>query len=296
MFGTIAVIQIGLGWIFIRWLLNSDRGPKKPKKLLIVSGIFGFLATIAALVLEILFLPDKLSTDPGSLTFGGLLSGTMLIGLIEEGAKALPLAVFLLATRSIDEVTDGIIYFGISGMVFGVLEDIGYAFSLGPAAGIGKIVTGPFIHAGFCILVGWALCSVKMQRRAWMLALGGFVVAVTLHGLYDFGLFYAHGWSLLLSLAITIFVNLNIFWLMRVAHKADVKLGIAPEGNNLYCRECGRPNPKYYATSCTAASALELQASEWHGGRGLVERNVVSTTGKDIRSDEAQSLQLRQKA
>jgi len=72
------------------------------------------------------------------------------------------------------------------------------------------------------------------------------VLAVGLHGLYDFGLFFAHGWSVLMSLAITIFVNLNIFWLMNVARKADARLGIGAAGNNLYCRQCGRPNPQHY--------------------------------------------------
>lgn len=246
MFGTIAVIQIGLGWVFIRWLINSDRGPKEPRKLLILSGVFGFLATIAAFVLEIFFVPDKLITDPGALAAGPLLGNSMLIGLIEEGVKALPLALLLLYGRYIDEVSDGLIYFGISGMVFGVMEDVGYAFSLGPVAGIGKIITGPFIHAGFCVLVGWAIASTKMQKRPAILAVGGFALAVALHGLYDFGLFFAHGWSVLMSLGITLFVNLNIFWLVRVARRADAKLGIGASGDNLYCRQCGRPNPNHY--------------------------------------------------
>lgn len=246
MFGTIAIAQIGLGWIFIRWLLNSDRGPKEPRKLLIIAGVCGFLATAGALVLEIFALPDQLTTHPRALGTAQLFGNAMLIGLIEEGCKALPLALILLYGKFIDEVSDGLIYFGISGMVFGVMEDISYAFSLGPAVGVGKIISGPFIHAGFCVLIGWALTSVKMQKRPWILVLGGVAAAVGLHGLYDFGLFYAHGWSVLLSLAITLFVNLNIFWLVHVARKADARLGIAASGNNLYCRQCGRPNPRHY--------------------------------------------------
>ncbi|MBC7581819.1 PrsW family intramembrane metalloprotease [Aeromicrobium sp.] len=246
MFISIAFAQFGLGWMFIYWLLAADRGPKEPRKLLILSGVFGALACAGALALELAFLPDALTGVPSDLSTTGLLGGSLLIGLIEEGCKALPLLAFLVLTKSIDEVTDGIIFFGISGMVFGVIEDISYAFSLGPAAGIGKIITGPFIHAGFSILVGWTLSSAIIQKRVWVLPVAGFAAAVGLHGLYDFGLFYGSVLSILMSLAITIFVNLNIFWLMRVSKRADAKLGIAADGANLYCRNCGRPNPQHF--------------------------------------------------
>lgn len=246
MFGTIAVAQIGLGWMFIYWLLSSDRGPKEPKKLLILSGIFGALACVAAVILEVIFLPDAITSTPDRLSTGSLFGGSMLIGLIEEGCKSLPLVIALLVLRSIDEVTDGLIYFGIAGMTFGVIEDISYAFSLGAGAGIAKMVTGPFIHAGFCVLVGWALASAKIQKRTWLLPIIGFAAAVGFHGLYDFGLFYGHSWSILMSLAITVFININIFWLMRVAKRADARLGIAASGDNLYCRACGRPNPEHF--------------------------------------------------
>src|SRR5450631_2543295 len=107
MFGTIAVAQIGLGWVFIRWLINSDRGPKEPKKLLITAGVLGFLATIAAFVLEIFLLPNSLINNPSGLHTPQLLGDSMLVGVIEEGCKAIPLALILLYGKYFDEVTDG---------------------------------------------------------------------------------------------------------------------------------------------------------------------------------------------
>ena len=240
-------MQIGVGWIFIRWLLNSERGPKENRKDLVIAGLFGMLAVAIAIFLELKLIPDDLTTHAIRYTSLHLLNNGLIIGLIEEGAKAFPLAIYLLLRKKINEVTDGMLYFGISGMVFGVIEDIGYNFSLGPGAGIAKIVSGPFIHAGFSVLIGWALSMAILRgRQFWLLVPAGLAAAIGLHGLYDFGLFYATGWSVLMSLVITVFVNLNILLLMRSAVHTDGKLGLASVGDNLYCRQCGKPNPQHF--------------------------------------------------
>jgi hypothetical protein len=111
---------------------------------------------------------------------------------------------------------------------------------------------GPYIHAGFCVLFGWMLARHKVVGK-WPLGIViGFLASVGVHGLYDFGLFYAHGWSVLMSIATTIAVNIGVFALLRQAQDTDAKLGIAASGDNYYCRSCGAPNPEryLYCTKC----------------------------------------------
>lgn len=243
---TIILAQVGVGWLFIRYLILRDRGPKEPPKILLLAGVLGALGFGLALLIEKFLLPDSLVTNPHSLSTGSLAANSFLVGVIEEGCKSLPLALFIFRKGYFNEVTDGIIYFGISGMVFGVMEDIGYALSLGPAAGIGKIVTGPYIHAGFCVLFGWMLARRKVVKAPWIFVAFGIISAMVLHGLYDFGLFYAHVWTILLSLCITIGVNVGIFVFYHLAEQTDASLGLSAVGNNYYCRSCGRPNPKRF--------------------------------------------------
>jgi RsiW-degrading membrane proteinase PrsW (M82 family) len=245
-FFPIILAEIGVGWLFIRYLILRDRGPKEPPKILLFAGILGVVGFAVAFVVEKWLLPAVFVNDPQSLSTGSLAGNSLLVGVIEEGFKSLPLALFLFRKGYFNEVTDGIIYFGISGMVFGIIEDIGYAWVLGPAAGIAKIISGPYIHAGFCVLFGWTLARRKVVRAPWLFVGAGLLTAIVLHGLYDFGLMYGHSWSILLSLCITVAVNCGIFLLYHFSERTDARLGLSAVGNNYYCRACGRPNPRRF--------------------------------------------------
>jgi RsiW-degrading membrane proteinase PrsW (M82 family) len=239
------IAPIAVAWLFIRWLLDNDRGPKEPRRILILAGVLGVAGFIAGLILESGLVNPKLVTHPHSLDAKSLLIGCLLVGLIEEGVKALPLATFIYRKGYFNEVTDGIIYFGISGMVFGVLEDIGYTLSLGIGAGIAKILTGPFSHAGFTSIFGWSLARHKMLHTPKWTVVLGFTGSVLIHALYDFGLFYGRWWSLICSLMITAVVNVGVFKLFRRAQITDVGLGLSSVQSTNFCTNCGQPNPKH---------------------------------------------------
>lgn len=234
-----------LGWYFIHWLITNDQGPKEPPKILFLAGVFGTLAFPVAVILEEFFTSSKLTTSPHSLSFESLLLNCLLVGLIEEGLKGIPLAIFIYKKGYFNEVTDGIIYFGISGMVFGAIEDIGYTLSLGIGAGITKVVTGPFSHAGFTSIFGWTLARRKVLRTPWWTVGAGFAGAVAVHGIYDFGLFYGRIWTVLISLAITIVVNVGVFRLFRRAQKIDKEIGLSAQNVSNFCIWCGYPNPTH---------------------------------------------------
>jgi RsiW-degrading membrane proteinase PrsW (M82 family) len=180
------------------------------------------------------------------LSTAATLHNSLLVGLIEEGTKSLPLAFLIYSRKYFNKITDGIVYFGIAGMIFGLIENIEYSLTLGEAAGIGKVITGPYVHAGFAVLIGWTLARQKVLHRGWWLVIAGFIASLGLHGLYDFGLIYGSGWTVLMSLAITLAININIFILLKDAQKEDGKLGLAAVGVNYYCRNCGAPNPERF--------------------------------------------------
>lgn len=241
----IILAQIGLGWLLIRYLIDRDRGTKEPASGLWAAGLFGALAVVAAYFLNQNLLPaELLASETLTLPLATAATGSLMVGLIEESAKLLPLAIWLYRKRYFNEVTDGIIYFGIAGMIFGVAENILYSLNYGSEVGLVRIITVPFLHAGFCVCFGWLLARRKVTKGSWWLVVTGYVAAVLLHGLYDFGLFYGAWYTVLVSLALTIAINMAVFKLYGQAERHDRRLGLsASSRENWYCPFCGTPNP-----------------------------------------------------
>ncbi len=250
---AVILAQIGVAVLFIRYLLQQNRGAKEPPKIIGLSIVLGVIAIVASYYLETWFVDKRLLVlGPRQLSTAATLHQSLLVGLIEEGTKSLPLAFLLYSRRYFNKITDGVIYFGISGMIFGLIENIKYSLTLGDAAGIGKVITGPYIHAGFAVLIGWTLARQKILHRSWWFVVAGFIAALGLHGLYDFGLIYGSGWTVLMSLFITLAININVFVLLKNAQREDGRLGLAAVGVNYFCRSCGQPNPDrfLYCLSC----------------------------------------------
>lgn len=247
----ILLAQIGIGVVFIRYLVGQDRGPKEPKRALIVAALIGALALPAAVILETVFIPDLDTDSLYAFSAQEILRMTTLIALIEEGVKSIPLLLFVYHKRYFNEITDGIIYFGIAGMVFGVIENLGYSLSYGAGVGISRVIIAPFIHAAFCAIFGWTLAMHKVRRWPGLVVVFGAVASVGMHVLYNFGLFYGMWWSVIMSFAIAVLLNVGVFMILKHSKRLDAQIGIAATGENLYCRRCGSPNPERFLF-CTA--------------------------------------------
>ncbi len=240
------LIAAGLAWFFV----SHDKGEKEPIGALWIAFGFGFGAGIVAGVLEVLLIPLK-SLSPGAPIFT-ILIAALGVGIIEEGCKFIPLSIFIYPKRYFNEHTDGIIYFAIAGLGFGLPENILYTLQFGASTGIARIFLTPIFHAALTGMVGYFLINGKLAHKsrvkAWLL-LG---VAMILHGLYDFGLTTGKAIFALMSVLITISLSVLLFWLYFRATELDQRMGLSAVGHNTFCRNCGFPNPKHnlYCTNC----------------------------------------------
>lgn len=240
--------------IFLRYILSNDRGEREPGAGLWAATGFGFLAIILAMVLEHYLLPPHLLDDTKNQTLatGTLVTASITIGVVEEACKYLPLAFFLYKRRYFNEYTDGIIYFGFSGMLFGLLENLMYTLEFGSTTGINRLLVTPFFHAAASALAGYYLARSKVNGESMLrpaMALAGVII---LHAFYDYGLLARQGFLILLSLIIALTVNVSIFLMIKRARREDQSLGLSIVGVNKFCRACGYPNPKQllYCSRC----------------------------------------------
>jgi RsiW-degrading membrane proteinase PrsW (M82 family) len=205
------------------WYLVNGRGSGAavPRRALVATALFGLAAVGVAALLELYLLPREVFDNPAAMPLHKLAWATLVVGVIEEGAKSVPLALFLYNKPYFTKMTDGVVYFGIVGMIFGMVEDIVYALTLGPTVGILRIVVSPFIHAAFCVFFGWALAWVKVHRKLPIVIVDGAVLAVGAHALYDLGLLYGRWWSVLGGFGLALVLNLSVIPLLQLAQRMD---------------------------------------------------------------------------
>src|SRR5215207_8212554 len=118
--------------------------------------------------------------------------------LVEEGLKGFGvLLIVLLRRREFDGVVDGIVYAGLVGAGFAFSENIlylGREFVEYGQQGLTELfilrcIMGPFAHPLFTAFTGIGLgLAVAVMRSAWsrvLVALGGFLIAALLHGIWN---------------------------------------------------------------------------------------------------------------
>jgi RsiW-degrading membrane proteinase PrsW (M82 family) len=233
-------IAVGLAW----FLIAHDHGEKEPIAALWMAAGFGLAGAVLAGFLEGWFIPAG-NLLPGT-PHGTLLVTTLAVGVIEEGCKFVPLALVIYKRHYFNEHTDGVIYFALAGLGFGLPENILYALQFGTRTAMGRVLLTPFFHATTTGLVGYFLVKRKLAKRSPFVVLLPLAGVMALHGLYDFGLtsgsaLYAAG-----SLLITLGAGIGLFVAFLRANEHDQDMGLSVVGHNTFCRSCGFANPRHH--------------------------------------------------
>lgn len=201
---------------FIWWL---DRYEKEPKWLLALAFLWGAVpAALISAVLE-MALDIRIAAVGGDGLVANLASASISAPIVEETVKSIALVgLVLLFRREFDGVLDGIVYGAMVGFGFAFSENL-FAYFLpilsdqGTAAGLTNIffrsVVFGFNHAFWTGTVGAALGYARLAQ-GWgeriAVAVVGWTVAVTLHGIHNAGASLVEQTSCL-SLGISLLVD-----------------------------------------------------------------------------------------
>ncbi|MGY8988586.1 MAG: PrsW family intramembrane metalloprotease [Flavobacteriales bacterium] len=173
------------------YVYQKDKYDREPKKLLIKSFLFGCLAIIPAVFLELW--ADGLSV------FGLFIYVFVGIALIEEGVKYFFLKKYLYTRKEFNEPMDGIVYAVMISLGFATVENIGYVFGSESEDGQGLLVavmrmfTAIPLHAVCGIILGYFVGLAKFSENSKPLLYKGLFLAILVHALYDYFLFLGEG-------------------------------------------------------------------------------------------------------
>lgn len=166
-------------------IVRADRYEREPLVGLVMSFAAGGLATLPAITVErwalqVLGYPPATAWDTALLSFG-------VLAPLEELSKWMVLALIVFPSRAFNEPMDGIVYAVLIAMGFASVENVLYADRLGLQVLLLRLFTAVPAHLVFGIVQGYyAGMRYAQKARAIPRLLQGLLIAVLLHGLYDF--------------------------------------------------------------------------------------------------------------
>ncbi|MGI6581640.1 MAG: PrsW family intramembrane metalloprotease [Erysipelotrichaceae bacterium] len=222
---TIAAVVPGLA--YAAYLYIRDRKEKEPLWLLALMLFGGLLATIASFFLEtwadnILF---EIFDYPNTLFY--LISAFIGVALVEEGTKFLFLNIFSWKSIHFNCLYDGLIYSVFVSLGFAISENILYVYSYGLQTAFLRAFTAIPAHVCFGVVMGAYYSKARMlanqgrESSARQNKILGLLLAVFLHGLYDYFLFDPAIDYFYLWLGLVVIIYIIIFATVRVASKKD---------------------------------------------------------------------------
>lgn len=218
---TILAAAIMPCFIFV-WLLDRyDRFKKEPRRLLIKLLVAGMVSVVAAILIELplgyflAFLPEKLVV-PAEALLG--------VAVPEEAVKLAAVMIVVRRRDEFDELLDGAVYGVTAAMGFALLENILYVFGSEDAMSVALLrgFTAIPLHALAGGFMGLAIARFRIVSKG---SIGsGFLIAVLIHGLYDWFLMDTRvpGWPILPILVIGWWILIRQ---LRKARKEDCLAG-----------------------------------------------------------------------
>lgn len=199
----LATLPVPLLVAAFRWLQRVQPGPWRN---LLFSFAWGACAAALIAIVANSFATRWIATATADPTSADTLGATVIAPIVEESAKAAAvLLVFLFRRREFTGIVDGVVIAGVTATGFAFTENIlylGSAFGtdqLNDATGLPsvtaatffvRVVMSPFAHPLFTVLTGIgfgiaALSSDRQHVRRILLPLGGLLLAMGLHALWN---------------------------------------------------------------------------------------------------------------
>jgi RsiW-degrading membrane proteinase PrsW (M82 family) len=179
-------------FLYTLWIRNTERCNREQWIPIFLCFLWGAtIAVIAALVLEIVLqIPLAYSTSYGGMT--PFLVTIVIAPVVEEFTK--PLALQLRTVKkNLTELEDGLIYGAVAGLGFSATENLVYGFSFLSEGLVIFLVFmalrsfgGCLLHASATALTGYGYGKTVMKKSSFLFVLPYFLLAIFLHGFYNF--------------------------------------------------------------------------------------------------------------
>lgn len=206
----LAVLPIGL----IIWLIfKLDKFEKESVWQLWLVFLIGGLTTLPIFFWQGWFATTHFE-DPTSL-WRTIVTSFLVVSLSEEIVKGLAVFAYPFRQNFLNDRMDGIVYGVVTAMGFAAVENIFYAYQFGLPNVLVRALTAVPAHAAFGAITGYYFGLAKFnEEKKWIYIFRGMLIAVGLHGLYDFFIIQGFNENLmggaLVVLAFSIYLSIEM--------------------------------------------------------------------------------------
>jgi len=209
-------------WYFYKRDLNPE-----PRGVLIKTFVLGILIVVPVIIVAWpLWLLNSRLDHP---MLAGLYTALLCAAIPEEFFKFLVITRYSARNPAFDEPMDGVVYGVTASLGFATLENILYVARGGWMVAVARALTAVPCHACLGAILGYYVGQERFSTGRKGYARLGLLVAIVLHGLYDFPLLvmirlggyspgkWALSWALLVcSLAVLV---VEIVWTRRIVKR-----------------------------------------------------------------------------
>lgn len=178
-----ALLALGVWLIYLIKIDVFER--EKPQHIVLALILGGFFMMFAIPIYD--YYTNVLDFKLNGNSVNDFLYCIFAIGVIEETVKIIPFLILLQFKSIVNETTDYIVYASLCALSFAFLENLGYFYPSGLEAIVGRLVTANVLHMALTSLIAFGLLYAKLNNKSpYLYFAAGFLVSITLHGVYDF--------------------------------------------------------------------------------------------------------------
>ena len=185
---TLLILALAPGIAIIIYIYLKDIHEPEPFSQLALGFGLGVLSMLLATGVTYMIY-DNIHFDDHSISDMAI-KAFLIVALVEEVSKYIFIRGILFRSSHFNEPFDGIIYSVMVGMGFALTENVIYVINGGGGTAIVRMFTAVPAHALFAVIMGFFLGEAKLENRHTLLySVIALIVAILLHGTYDYFLF-----------------------------------------------------------------------------------------------------------
>mgnify|MGYP001579338295 CR=1 FL=1 len=177
--------------LWLLFYLREDRHPE-PKRLLLLAFIGGMASAIAAVLAELALIGPRGIIPISQDTLGNGIIIFLIIGLVEEYVKYLPVKLLILKKMEFDEPVDAMIYMMTAALGFAALENALFILPVlrhdlftGLGITANRFLGANLLHALSSGIVGFFLARAWFHPRRHHFVALGITIAALLHAVFN---------------------------------------------------------------------------------------------------------------